>query len=118
MKTKLQEIAAGMRQAVGSRGSRVVWLPRGLEIVLMRNEERFVLKVRREGVYPAEREVEIVSQAFGVPVGTEPAQRIAMDWSKGYRRAMYVVEMGWTELPAVDPSTARCGAPLRMTAAG
>ena len=77
-------------------------------------EERFLLKVRREGVYPSEREVEIVSQAFGVPVGTEPAQRIAKDWSKGYRRAMYVVELGWTELQSVG----RVGQVGQMAAAG
>lgn len=106
MSKKLVEIAKEMRAAVGTRGSRVVWLPRGLEIVLFRNEERFLLKVRREGVYPSEREVEIVCQAFGVPVGTEPAQRIAQDWSKGYKRLMYTVELAWTELPVVSGQAA------------
>lgn len=113
MSKKLAEIAAEMRAAVGSRGSRVVWLPRGLEIVLIRNEERFLVKVRREGVYPSEQEVEVVSRAFGVPVGTEPVRRTAQDWTKGYRRQMFVVELGWTELPA-----AQSGGLRYMAAAG
>lgn len=114
MSKKLVEIAREMRAAVAAGGWRLVWLPKGLEIGLHRKEERFRLVVRREGVFPSEQEIEIVSQAFGAPVGTEPARRVVLDWSKGYKRSMYVVELGWTELQSVG----RVGQVGQMAAAG
>lgn len=106
---KLAEIAAEMRVAVDGRatGWTEASLARGLYVAFGHRESRYRLVLRREGVYPSEQEVEIVCQAFGVPVGTEPAQRMSKDWSKGYKRLMYAIELRWTELPAAQSSGLR-----------
>ena len=108
MAKKLSEIAKEMRAAVDGRT--VGWteapLARGLLIAFGHREGRYRLVLRREGVYPSEQEMAICCREFGVPLGTEPAQRIAKDWSKGYKRLMYTVELAWTELPVVSGQAA------------
>lgn len=101
MKTKLQEIVAGMRRAVEQRP--VCWteftLGGGLRLILSRNDERFVLSLRREGVFPSEHEVAVLVREFGVPEGTEPSRRQLTDnKSAGRTIRWFIVDLAWREV--------------------
>ncbi len=106
MKTKLQEIAAGMRRAVEQKS--VCWteftLSGGLRLILSRNDERFVLSLRREGVFPSEQEVAVLVREFGLPEGTEPRRRQLTE-NKGRSIRWFIVDLAWTEIPASGTAT-------------
>lgn len=117
MKTKLQEIATGMRRAVDQKP--VCWtehtLSGGLRVILSHNDERYVLSLRREGVFPSEQEIAILVREFGLPEGTEPRRRQLTE-NKGRTIRWFIVDLGWTELPA--SGTATFGQVGRLVTAG
>lgn len=117
MKTRLQEIVVGMRRAVEQKP--VCWteytLGGGLRLILSRNDERYVLSLRREGVFPSETEVAVCVRVFGLPEGTEPRRRQLTE-NKGRSIRWCIVDLGWTELPAAG--TATFGQVGRLVSAG
>ena len=73
--TKLAAIATDMyaHLAAGAAWHHRV-RPNGLELVLQRNGDQWRLAIAREGVTPADPEVDAVRQAFSVPVDVEPVR--------------------------------------------
>lgn len=111
MKTKLQEIVAGMRRAVEQRPVEqrpVCWteftLGGGLRLILSKNDERYVLSLRREGVFPSEHEIAVLVREFGLPEGTEPRRRQLTE-NRGRSIRWCIVDLAWTELPAAGTAT-------------
>lgn len=106
-KGKLQEIADGMRRAVLSKP--VCWseytLGHGLRVILSRSEERWVLSLRRPGVFPSLDEVRICAERFGVPEGTEPSRRQLQDNKPAPPVRWFIVDLAWTEIPASGTAT-------------
>lgn len=100
----LTEIAQGMLQAVQAK--RTCWtqhtLGRGLWLVLSRDDTRFVLSLRREGVFPSEHEVAVCMRDFGVPEGTEPMRRQQTTPTAGRSIRWCIVDLRWRELATID----------------
>jgi hypothetical protein len=100
--SKLQTIAAGMRQSVSQydSGWTAATLPHGLELVLSRQAEIWRLALRRERVYPSDTEASILAEVFGVPDGTESARR--RSWTDTHPKSKQpiiwcVIELTWRE---------------------
>jgi hypothetical protein len=105
----LRQTASVMRQGldlVKISGKPSAWimrtLPRGLQMLLSYEGDRWRLALRREDVMPSEDEVDLCSLAFGVPDAAGRHNFKSKETAAvTHRRIMYhVVELTWREDPA------------------
>jgi hypothetical protein len=97
---KLTAIATDMTEKATLKGSAYTALPRGLELVMQRNEEHYWrLAVARRDTTPSLEEIEIVRDAFNVPAGTEETTEIKkrLHPKTNMPITYHVVEMKWYE---------------------
>jgi hypothetical protein len=97
---QLTAIAEDMTKTAKTKGHAYVILPRGLELVMQRNEEHYLrLAVARRDTTPSLDEIEIVRDAFKVPAGTEETIETKQRLHPKTKAPItyHVVEMKWYE---------------------
>ena len=108
----LKQTAGAMRQGLDwskqagqEKGWNLRTLPRGLQLLLSFEGNRWRLALRRTDVAPSEEEVELCMAAFDVPA--EPRRRNYTSSEKvsitNHKVVYHIVELSWREL---DPATA------------
>jgi hypothetical protein len=88
-------VAAAMQRLAAHNGVAKHKLQRGLALVLRQAGRQRTLAAGRIGVYPSDKEIEIITLAFGVPAGSE-AQRSQM--RDAHKRNWSVLTWTWIEV--------------------
>lgn len=97
----LADLAATMRQQLADRnGYRTLSLSRGLELVLVRADQRWTLTIKRPNVPPSETEISVIRHAFGVPIepGTRAFKRALPSPKTGQIITYHGIELTWREV--------------------
>jgi hypothetical protein len=107
----LRQTAQAMRQGLDwskQAGKETAWnlrtLPRGLQLLLSYQDNRWRLALRRTDVAPSEKEVELCARAFDVPA--EPRRRNYTSSEKAsvtnHKVVYHIVELSWREIDTGD----------------
>jgi hypothetical protein len=108
----LRQIAQGMRQGLDwsrQAGKDRAWnlrsLPRGLQLLLSYQDDRWRLALRRTDVYPSEEEVELCARAFDVPDCPRRRNYTSSEKSSitNHKTVYYIVELTWREIAPAQP---------------
>lgn len=75
-RTKLQQIADGMRHSVQAAQLSKAWtshtLPNGLELIYSRDQDQYRLALRSCATLPAPEDIDTIADVFQVPAETPP----------------------------------------------
>lgn len=104
---KLNDIAASMRKGLllQAHGYASYPLSGGLVLILVRNEPRWRLTLRRREIFPSDNEIKVCRRAFGVPEGTDEQRRVQSERINARQSVVWwCVDLAWREIETMQTS--------------